>query len=153
MSFAFRLKSVLVVRQRERGQRRSELAEAVRAEALLGERRRRLELQRSDTGSPVAQTGGELNLSHLQAADQFRRVLRRELKSLTDELQRAQAEVDERRQAVVAADQQVRALEKLHERQRAEFDRQHATRRQRELDEAASRISGANNATGPASGH
>ena len=88
------------------------------------------------------QSGNELNLARLQSADQFRRVLRRDLKCLIDEHQRALAEVDSRRQAVVAADQQVRALEKLRERQLAEFDRVQAARQQRELDEAAARSTG-----------
>ena len=135
----FRLATLLRVRERERSERRAELAIAVQREQTAQEHAARLEFELARTRSTVVNEGHTADLTRLQAGDRFQRLLRRELEQARRDHQQAVAEMEIRRQAVVAADQQVRALEKLRERYQAEFERQQNVLAQRELDEAASR--------------
>jgi flagellar export protein FliJ len=137
--FDFRLAALLRVRERERDERRAELAIAVEREHKARDQVARLEIKLAQTRSAADSDGQAMDLARLQAHDRFRRVVHGELEQARKDFGQATAEMEVRRQAAVAADQQVRALEKLRERQQKEFQRQQAMLAQRELDEAAAR--------------
>ena len=104
--FVFRLQAVLATRERERGQRRSELATAVQAETVLAESCQQIELEldleRHNSMSTAAD--GSLDLVRLQTVAGYQLALRGELKRLSAEHQAALDEVDQ----LIAAEHAVR---------------------------------------------
>jgi flagellar protein FliJ len=137
--YKFRLATLQKVRKARRDRERTALAEAFRAEQVLGDRRAELaaeeeqlrELQRSATASRF------MNINQLVEAQRYELVLR----ASGQELERQQAllavEIERRRQALVEADREVRVLEQLDERHRNEHQRLERRRDTRGLDETA----------------
>jgi flagellar FliJ protein len=140
--FQFRLKALLAVREATRDERRVELAEAQAESSELNERRagverelaKQQELFRSGT-SP-----GRLDVDRLKTAHGYDLVLRQELRVLTEHEQTLTAEIERRREALVAADREVRILEKLRERQHEQFRQQQMVRETKHLDEVAALV-------------
>ena len=137
--FTFQLESLLRVRCAQRDERRAELAQAFRAEEIL----RR---QQAEIASEIAQVrqqrttpGGTLNVDALLDAARHEFVLSSQRKVLEDQSGQVSAEIERRRQSLVAADQQVRVLEKLRETQAERHRAQEQTHEQNRLDEVAQR--------------
>lgn len=139
--FHFRLASVLKLRESARDQRRLALAETLVADADL---ERQLEQVRDELaalrlGQPASGSAATIDLARLVEADRYASVLHGRQQSLLDQRRLLAEEIDNRRAAVVEADADVRALEKLRE---AEWSR-HRDAQQRsenkQLDEVASR--------------
>jgi len=74
----------------------------------------------------------------LLAAGRFQSVLRMQQSTMQDQIKLLATEVQRRRQAVVEADIQVRILDKLEERQRAEHHQKLQQAEIKELDEIGS---------------
>lgn len=142
--FQFRLKTLLGMRLAERDERRALLAESYAAERQLQKRRAAVEGElaaqharcRSGTGP------GRLDVEILMTAHRYEQVLRRELQALAEEENLLSAEIDVRRQAVVAADREVRVLEKLRDRQHEHYKQQQAAAEGKQMDEVAARSVG-----------
>jgi flagellar export protein FliJ len=137
--FVFRLQTLLSARVRERNERRVELAEAVEIERALHAQAQRVSGELAIARDGISSRQDPFDLVRCQVHDRFDRLLRHDLGQLNDRLDAATTETQRRRELLTAAEQQVRALEKLRERQAAEFQRQQNAVDQRELDEAASR--------------
>ena len=141
--FQFRLKALLAVRKATRDERSVELANAQAEASQLKERRvvfeRELgsqqELIRAET-SP-----GRIEIDSLVTAHRYDLVLRQELSVLSEQEHMLSVEIERRREALVAADREVRVLEKLCERQHDQFREQQALVEMKQLDEVASQTS------------
>jgi flagellar export protein FliJ len=139
--FRFRLATLLRIQEAARDQRRSELAEAFRAEQTLRERMSGLQQQYDELKQRYRQAGasGQVDIDRLIDVQRYELVLSAEQQLLRQHEAALAQEIERRRQALVAADREVRVLEKLrqqqHERHQVDQQRQDA----RKMDEVASR--------------
>ena len=135
----FRLATLLRLREHVRDQRRAELAEAFRAEELLDEQQqtvgRELGWLREQCRSAAGP--GALNVDRLVEAQRYEVALRGRQSRLVAQRQTLSAEVDRRREALLAADRDVRLLEKLRERQAQRQRDQENRCETNQLDEVA----------------
>jgi flagellar export protein FliJ len=138
-TFRFRLSTLLRLREAWRDERRTQLAEAQQAEQLILDRIAEIDRELSDAArrSFDAARPGAVNVDRLADSARYEMILKVERQSADQQRQAVAAEMLKRREALVAADREVRVLEKLrdsqHERHRDEEARQEAKR----LDEMA----------------
>jgi flagellar export protein FliJ len=138
-AFKFRLATLQRLREAHRDERRAQLAEAYRADEILQEQIARLlenlkEMKRRQT----AQVGG-VNVDPLLDAHRYEMVLRMEQMQLEQQQQKLKVEIERRREALIAADRDVKVLEKLKETQHARFLEEEERRQMKVLDEIAGR--------------
>ncbi len=139
--FRFRLATLQKLRETHRDEMQSKLAEAYQAERLLGEQEASIhaeeaELQRVHRSSlQEAQT----DVNQLLNVQRYSAALKGQLATIEKQSEMLAAEVEKRRQALVEAGQEVRVLEKLHERQLDTHNRQVLVAESKVLDEIASR--------------
>lgn len=140
--FKFRLATLLRLRESARDQRRAQLAEAYRAEDALLEQRRRLSDELTGLMDVCRQVSGpgELNLDRLLSARRYEVALLAERRDLKEKLEAVRAEVERRRETLVAANRSVRVLELLRDRQMQQHREKERIREIKELDEVAGRI-------------
>ncbi len=139
--FHFRLATLLRLGESVRDDRRAQLAEAFRADELLQQHETALaeELAALRSASRQAVTPGNVDLDQIVETQRYEITLRAQQKQFAAQRKAIAQEVDRRREALLAANREVRVLEKLRERQ-AERHRQDEARRElRQLDEAAAR--------------
>lgn len=86
-----------------------------------------------------ATKGATTSVNSLLEAQRYQAVLRAQQSTLRDNAKVLSTEVERRRQNVIEADQQVRVLDKLNERQRLDHQQTLSRAEVRELDEIASR--------------
>jgi flagellar export protein FliJ len=139
--FSFRLRALLSVRCTERDARRAELAAALAEERQWAERRRGVEgeLNRQLARTAVAAGPGIVDLGMLRTAKVYEAALRAELTSFLESETAAAREVSRCQDVLAAADGEVRALEKLRERQQGAFCLDTARADLRASDELAAR--------------
>ena len=137
--FHYRLKTLLRLRIAERDQRRAELAKALRAEEVLRAQEQRLAEEQNVVAerAMALKSPGAADVDALMQTHRYAIVLGAQRKQVASQLQQVQAETERRRQAVVEADQQVRVLEKLRERQLAAHRRTEERREIKQFDEMA----------------
>lgn len=137
--FQFRLATLLKLRELARDERRMQLAEALRLIDQMRARRTEIDALLRDAHQLQAATAGALDVDRLLNATRYELVLRAEQEKLKLQEESLAGEVEKRRQALVAADRDVRSLEQLrgtqHERHLAEAEQ----RSQKEFDEIAVR--------------
>lgn len=144
--FHFRLTALQRIRESHRDELRSKLAEAYQAETLLNEQAQAVH----DKEKSLLQqhrnilAGNETDVNRLLDVQRYATVLKGQLITLQNQAKMLNAEIEKRRRAVVEADQQVRVLEKLHERQLAEHKSQVLRAEAKVLDEIASQRRRAN---------
>ncbi|HEX7450504.1 MAG TPA: flagellar export protein FliJ [Pirellulales bacterium] len=137
--FQFRLATLLKLREALRDERRAQLAEALRLSDELQLRRDEIdELLRGAQRSQVVAPGA-VNVDRLLDATRYDVVLRVEKAQLEGQQATVAAEIEKRRQALVAADREVRSLELLRETQRERHNAEEESKARKELDEIASR--------------
>lgn len=137
--FQFRLATLLRLREVARDERRAQLAEAFRmAETLEAQHAEIVENLRQVTQMRAA-TAGQVHVDRLLAASRYEAVLMLEQLNLQRRQAALREEIERRREALVAADRDVRTLEQLRETQQE----RHRDEREREqmklLDEVALR--------------
>ncbi|HEV3136953.1 MAG TPA: flagellar FliJ family protein [Pirellulales bacterium] len=140
--FQFRLKALLAVREATRDERRVELAEAQSESRTLNERRAGVEreLAKQQDLFRSGTSPGRIDVDRLKTEHCYDLVLRRELRVLSEQEQTLTAEIERRREALVAADREVRILEELRERQHEQFRQQQMVRETKHLDEVAALV-------------
>ena len=141
--FKFRLATLLRLREATRDERRTELAEAYRAEDLLREHQERVGQELSWLLAQCRKVAGPgtVDVDLLVETQRYELTLRAQQSQLATQCEAVGAEIDRRRQALLAADRDVRLLEKLREKQ-ARRHRQEENRREvKELDEVAGQLS------------
>ena len=137
-NFQFRLAPLLTLRENERDLRRQALAAALRREDELKQARRQLERERGRQLEEVRRLGqpGALNVDGANSRRVYAGQLVTWLLQIEQERKGATQQVELCREALVLADQQVQALEKLRDRQLAEFRLNEERREARNLEEA-----------------
>ena len=141
--FHLALESLLSLRRGEYRQRQSLLAESLAKLATLQQHRADIEgkLAAHQTRSRDEIGPGALDVGAVIAAQQYGTSLRRELEELDSRREALEVEIELRRRDVVAADQQVRVLDKLRERRRMKYLADESRAAANLLDEAALRPS------------
>jgi flagellar FliJ protein len=133
----FRLATFLRVKEADRDERRGELAEAFRAAETIDERLGELRQNMADLRKLQTVGAGGVEVDRLIEAGRYEMVLRVQQMQLEQNRKQVQVEIERRREILVAADREVRVLEKLRESQqqkeRAEMER----RAMKQLDEIA----------------
>ena len=137
--FKFRLHTMLTLALARRDRCRIELAETVarareveRQIAALDEELRTISAGRA--GRP-----GPLDVGRLLSQDRYGATLRENRAQCLHQLTVLSAEIDSRRELLLTADREVRMLETLRDKQRAQFTADERGREQRALDEIGAR--------------
>ena len=137
--FHFRLATLLRLRETTRDERRVQLADSQRADAELENRLTRLnqEQERLRSECRTAAAPGAVDLFRLVEAQQYAAALRAEEAELGRQRQALAIEIQQRRQALIEADREVRALEKLRENRRQTHQQEENRKEAKRFDEAA----------------
>lgn len=137
--FQFRLAALERLREAVRDERRSQLAEAFRLADLLAEQKRQLAENLRELARMRAVPAGAIDVDKLLAASRYEAVVLMEQAQLDRQLAAVAVEIERRREALVAADRDVRTLEKLREAQQARHREAEEQQLMKQLDEAALR--------------
>jgi len=139
--FRFRLATLQKLRETHRDEMRSKLAEAYQAEHLLGEQVDALDAEETELQQVHRNTlqTGTTDVNRLLDVQRYSAALKGQLATIQEQSKMLASEIEKRRLALVEADQQVRVLEKLRERQ-LDAHRSSAMRAEAKImDEIASR--------------
>jgi flagellar export protein FliJ len=137
--FKFRLATLLKIREATRDERQSELAEAYRADDILNERLDQIHGELGDILNRCRKAvgPGEVNIDLLIESQRYDVMLRAYEKQTLEQKKRLAVEIERRREALLAANREVRVLEKLREHQ-IERHREEENRRDiKRIDEIA----------------
>ena len=135
--FQFRLATLLKLRERLRDERRGQLAEALKLDDDLRSRVRVLDEELRGALRLQAPEPGAINVDRLLDATRYELVLRAEHGQLRAQQAALAAELEKRREALAAADREVRALERLRETRREQFLLEQEAKAAKEMDEVA----------------
>jgi flagellar FliJ protein len=138
--FEFRLKSLLMLRQSARDQCRLALAASQDTLHQLDRQRDALERQlvQQREASRAGAVTATIDPRHLLALHRYQSELRGQLDLLAQRQRQLLAQIERQREELLAADREVRTLEKLRERQWDQFRRDQALAETKTLDEIAS---------------
>jgi flagellar FliJ protein len=138
-SFTFRLERVRTLRERAEERAREELAKELqlrlRGEALLRQATSAASAARDQGRDAVL--SARTSASDLQAAQAYIERAERAKREAALDLDRQDAEVAARRDALAAAARDREAIDRLKDKQRADFENEWARRAQNQLDEVA----------------
>ena len=137
--YKFQLSTLQKVRAAKRDRDRAALAEAFRAEQVLAEQRATLVAEQVELRDMRRSASAEqyLDVNRLIEAQRYELVLKARESDLTRQQAAVAVETERRRQVLVEAERDVRALGLLDERQRREFVRHQERVEAKRLDEAA----------------
>jgi flagellar protein FliJ len=135
----FRLATLLRVRESARDECRARLAESQRADQELVDQLTRLgiEQQRVQAECRAAAGPGDVHVGRLVEAHRYAVSLRNREDKLKQQRQTLAAEIQQRRQELVRADQDVQVLEKLRDRRTERHRIEEGRKEAKQLDEAA----------------
>lgn len=138
-SYKFRLATLQRLREVRRDQERAALADAFRAEQILADHRAALAAEQEALRRLQREiaAGRYLDVNRLLEAQRYELVLNNREQALLRQQELLAVETERRRQTLVEADRDVRALELLDERHRREHNRQRQRNEIKQLDEAA----------------
>jgi flagellar export protein FliJ len=139
--FRFRLEALLRIRRSARDEGRRHLAQALDAQSTLERNVHAVdqELLALKERARQAARPGAVDLDHLIQAQRYEATLGGQRRLFAQQQQQLTAEIERRREALLAADRQVRVLEHLRDRQHQCHHAQHLRREAKELDELAGR--------------
>ena len=137
--YTFRLETLRRVRQARRDEQRLALAAAFQAGELLHVRQVELSAEQSELRAlqRSAASGQFLDVNRLLEAQRYELVLKSRDQEIANQRALLETETERRRQALVEADRDVRALDLLDERQRREHVRQARRAEHKQHDETA----------------
>jgi flagellar FliJ protein len=137
--FIFRLEPLLKLREARRDECRAALAEGYRVDEVLRKQLDNLnrELDALREYCRRKASPGGIDIDRLVEAQRFELVTKVQQKNIAQQRETVAAEIERRRRALVEADRDVRALEKLRERQAELHRREEEVREVRRLDEVA----------------
>jgi flagellar protein FliJ len=138
--FVFRLKTVGRLREVARDAARKQLGEAVQAANLLRDQIAEVDAQLVALVEDRrrATCGETMNVPLIAAAQRYEIAVRARQNQIREDLQRVEVEIDRRREALVITERDVRAIERLEERQRERYKLGMQRVEDRLLDEFAS---------------
>jgi flagellar FliJ protein len=139
--FEFRLQTLLKVRAAARDECRQQLAKAYRADQILVDHREQLQMELNETKRCARRLiePGQLQVEQLLNANRYELVLTAQIQQVEQQRSLIATEIEQRRKSLVEADRQLRILEKLKDRQRAEHVDREQRAEIRNLDEIALR--------------
>jgi flagellar FliJ protein len=139
--FKFRLATYLRLREAARDERRSQLAQAYRAEEMILGEQRRLEAESAALAAKIREAArpGKIQLDRLLDAQRYQMLLKAQQQHLARQHELVKTEIERRHQALVEANRDVQVLEKLRNRQQEEYRYQENRREIRQLDEVGQR--------------
>lgn len=139
MASAFRLQSVMKLRIAARDERRKSLADALRAESIVSEQIAAMEKEIAEAREAArgAAAPGVIHVDRLLNFNRHELLLDANRRALIKQKEKIAEEAEIRRRALVEADRDVRALEKLRERYDREQLLAEDRREQAELDQTA----------------
>lgn len=143
--FQFRLSVLLRLREAVRDERRNQLAEALRVADSLSAQRKQVVDDLHELNRQRSVTTGPIDVDRLLAATRYEAVLMLEQRNLERQQTAVAEEIDKRREALVAADRDVRSLEKLREAQQERHREERERQSVKLMDEAALRNFGLEN--------
>jgi flagellar FliJ protein len=143
-AFRFRLATLLKLRRTVRDQARAHLAQAQHAADMLEERLAALRRELDAARREQQLQPGAVDVDRLLAATRYEAVLRYQEQDVLAQRELVAAEVERRRELLLAADRDLKALEKLQQRQAEEQRATMERRAMAELDEAARNVRGEN---------
>lgn len=135
----FRLATLQRLRESHRDEMRAKLAEAYQAEQMLQEQKQSVHAEEEKLRQLHLSSVQEENpnVSVLLEAQRYGSALKGQLTTIESQSKMLAAETEKRRQALVEADQQVRVLEKLYERQLKDHSLEQQRAEVKLLDEVA----------------
>ena len=142
--YTFRLKTILHLRESHRDTQRERVADAVRAAETLREQHRQIseeiqeliEQRREWANHPHPQVSRLLDLQRYETAH------RAQQRTIEENQQSVEIEITRRREALVAAEREVKTLEKLDERGHERHRKEEQHREMLVMDEFASQLNG-----------
>jgi flagellar export protein FliJ len=139
--FKFRLATYLRLREAVRDERRSHLAQAYRAEALILREQGRLDAESAAAAAKIRDAAGpgQINADRLLDAQRYQVVLRAQSQHLAEQHEQVNAEIQRRHHALVEANRDCQVLEKLRARQQEQHRYQENRREIGHLDEIGQR--------------
>lgn len=139
--FKFRLATLQRLRESDRDEKRGHLAEAQRAEQIVIERIAAIEseIEQIREQCVTATRPGKVNVDLLMESQRFELILKMERQTAEQQQKLVAAEVQKRRDALVAIDREVRVLEKLKETQLDRHRQDEEKHDMQQLDEIAGR--------------
>jgi flagellar export protein FliJ len=139
MSDAFRLSTLLKLREATRDERRGALAEGFRAEAMLAEGIQFVEDEFGVLAAEyrIATQPGRINVDRLLECQRREALLVAQRNEYARQRELLAAEIERRRAALALADRDVKSLEKLRERHALAAAAEAARREAKQLDEFA----------------
>lgn len=138
MSFRFRLAQVQKLRERDRDTAADALGQARLAATRLQEEIERLQQEHADQGPFQAQLGkGTVSPQRILESQQYQAHLVSQIAELRSQLRLVEGEIEKRRQLLVKREQAVQSMEKLHARQREEWEAEAERQNQIAMDEWA----------------
>jgi flagellar export protein FliJ len=140
--FRFRLATLLRLREAARDDRRARLAEALQALDLLDAQRAEIDAQLAEARAEHQQAAapGAIDIDRLVAGHRHEVLLAAHRAQLDEQAKKVSEEADRRRESLVAADREVRVLEKLRESQELRHRHEAESVLNKQLDEIAGRI-------------
>ncbi len=137
--FKFRLATLLKLREAARDERRAELAQAYRADDVLNEHLEqvRTELNFLEEQCRKAAGPGIIDIDRLIEAQRYEIILKVQQRHLNEQRGRLAAEIERRRVALLAANREVRILDKLREHQLEQHNQAENRLDIKRLDEVA----------------
>ncbi len=139
-AFRFRLSRLLELRRAVRDQARAHLAQAQRAYDMLEERLAALRSELQAARRMMQLVPGAVDVDRVLAASRYEAVLRYQEQEVLAQRELVAAEVERRRELLLAADRDLKVLEKLQQRQAAQHRAEAERRAMAELDEAAGNV-------------
>lgn len=137
--FQFRLATLLRLRELARDERRAQLAEALRMVDQMRARSEEIDTLLREAQLLQAPPAGTIDVDRLLNATRYELVLRAEQRKLQLQEEALAGEIEKRRQALVAADREVRSLELLRQTQQQRHAAEEEQRSLKEFDEIAVR--------------
>jgi flagellar export protein FliJ len=137
--FRFRLTTLQRLRENDRDERRSRLADAQRAEDIVAARIADIDadLDRMRDETARRSRPGRMDIDALMELQRYELLLKAERQAAEQQRALVAAEVERRREALVLADREVRVLERLREAQQARHRQAEERQDRKVLDEIA----------------
>ena len=135
--FNFRLNSVLNYRKTLRQQAQRNLADAYQQQQQANEELQAAQLEIDQLVNQMRDSAKQkqLDLDFALGGQRHHAKLKADMKKVADKLEQAGTEVERCRQDLIEADRDVKALEKLHDRQLADHRQQTAKHEAAEIDD------------------
>jgi flagellar FliJ protein len=141
-TFHFRLATLLRLREADRDERRAQLADAQQAEAIVAGRISEMdqEIRAIRQHGQLAASPGKVDVDQLLDMQRYEMQLKIERAATEDQRQKIAQEVERRLERAIAADREVRILEKLRETQLAKHRSEEEKVDQKRFDELAGQL-------------